>query len=91
MTLTDALDRLAVHLTDAQEKHEPIRDRGDALNRINAYMTKANGEHNSGEDVDKDARFAKRIAQAAAVCMRTLIDLNISDHDHDARCATCGK
>ncbi len=79
MTLQDALGRLQHHHADGVAKHEPIRDRGNALQRLTDYCTKASGEHNSGEEAGRDARFAKRIAQIGGICLRTLVDLGISD------------
>lgn len=91
MTLTEALDRLAAHLTDAQQKHDPIRDRGDALNRISKYVTKATADHNSGDQTNVDANFARRVAQIGGICIRTLIDLNITDAAGVEACPHCGK
>lgn len=91
MTLTEAQDCLTAHLTDAQHKYEPIRDRGEALRRISDYVTKAAADHNSGEDSDKPARFAQRIGQVGGLCLRALIDLDAVHAIAGDTCPHCGK
>jgi len=88
MTPHEADELVNAHLLDAQEKHPPVRDRGEALRRIAAQIGKAAAEHNSGEEADKATRFARRIAQLGALCLRTLIDLSAPPAK---TCPSCGE
>lgn len=91
MTLDQAVARLHHHHADALEGHDPIRDRSNALARLAEYLNHATGEHNSPDDVGKKERFAKRVAQIGGLCLRTLVDLDITDENAPAPCPQCGK
>ncbi len=91
MTVTDALERLATNLADAQERYAPIRDRGESLRLLGDFLSQAGAEHNAGDDATVETRFAERIAQLGALCLRSLVDLAAVDEPRTIPCPHCGK
>ncbi len=80
MTTDAALERVRAHQELGTQKYPPFRDRAEVLRVLDDYVHKAQGEHNSGPDADKDTRFAKRILQVAGIATRACVDLGITDN-----------
>jgi hypothetical protein len=79
MTKDQALAASAIHLEDGLRKHPHQPTPDEALCTIRDRLDMAEHDLNNPDADDHMQRFARRILQAAGICLKTAVQLDLQE------------